>query len=104
MTLADSDKITRKELDEIKGIPAYPTVAEFAGWKRETRYAVCAASVKPQRTLQYLSEAEDSTTELLQRKIRPEFETLEAKFAKDIRQILRGDIKREISNLEETVF
>ena len=100
----DGQKDRRKELDEVKGIPAYPTTAEFAGWKRETRYAVAAASVHPQKALHYILKAEKWNEDVLKLPCDPQLETLEVKFGKALRSILRGDAKREVANLEERVL
>ena len=94
----------RKELDEVKGIPAYPTTAEYAGWKREARYAVAAASVQPERALRHVLKAEKWRDDILKLPRNLEFETLEVKFGKALKAILRGDAKRELSNLEERVL
>ena len=75
----DGQKDRRKELDEVKGIPAYPTTAEFAGWKRETRYAVAAASVHPQKALHYILKAEKWNEDVLKLTCDLPFETLEVK-------------------------
>ena len=93
----------RKELDEIKGIPAYPTTLEFAGWKREVRYAVAAASANPEAALNDVLEAEVWKGEIFDMP-RNRFDTLEAKFGKALRHVLRGDVKREAANLEERVL
>ena len=94
----------RKELDEIKGIPSYPTTPEVAGWLRETRYAVAAASTAPKKVLKRLLEAEKWTGDVLLMPTDPELETLEVKFGKALRAIIKGDNKRELANLEERVL
>ena len=94
----------KKELDEIKGIPAYPTTPEFAGWKREVRYAVAAASANPEAALNHVLEAEVWKGEIFDMPRNRQFDTLEAKFGKALRHILRGDVKREVANLEERVL
>ena len=107
--LRDSDAVTsravrderRKELDKIEGIPAYPNTAEFAGWKREVRYAVAAASVEPERALRHLLEAEKWEGDATAVPKKREFATLDVKFGKALRAILRGDVRREVANLEE---
>ena len=94
----------RRELDKIEGVPAYPTTAEFSGWKREVRYAVASASTEPQRALAYVLEAEKWTGDILRLGCDPNFDTLEVKFGKALRSILRGDARREVANLEEQVL
>ena len=94
----------RKELDEIKGIPAYPTTPEFAGWKREVRYAVEAASANPEAALNHVLEAETWRGEIFDMPRNMQFDTLEVKFGKALRHVLRGDVKREVANLEERVL
>ena len=76
----------------------------FAGWKREARYAVASASTEPQKALSYVMRAETWTGDILQLPCDPTFETLEVKFGKALRSILRGDAKREVANLEEKVL
>ena len=92
----------KRELDEIKGIPAYPSNAtEEAGWRRETRYVFSAASVVPKKALRVLVAAEAWTDDILKLPMEPELETLEVKFGKALRNIIKGDNKMELSNLEE---
>jgi len=103
-TFASTQPAKGKELDEVKGIPAYPTTAEFAGWKRETRYAVAAASVQPEVALHHVMQAEKWTGDILSLPRRAEFQTLEVKFGKALKSTLRGDVRREVANLEERVL
>ena len=77
MTAAGGRTSPRKELDEVKGIPAYPSTAEFAGWKRETRYAAAAASTQPKQMLHHMLQAERWSGGILSMPVDLDFETYE---------------------------
>ena len=85
--LTQAPRRNNKELDKVEGIPAYPTVSEFAGWKRETRYAVAAASVNPRKVLHHVLKAERWSGTILDFPSDPEFETLEVKFGKALKAV-----------------
>ena len=99
LTLASKSPTTRaKELDKVEGIPSYPTTAEIAGWQREVRYAVASASAEPELALHHVLQAEKWSGDILDLPKASELETLELKFGKALKAILRGDVRREIAN------
>ena len=93
-----------KEADEIKGIPQYPTVAELGKWRRDVRYAVAAAGVDPDKTVEWITIAENWDGEITEIPAETDFRTLDIKFGKAIRATVKGEANRELSNLEETVL
>ena len=93
----------KKELDEVKGIPQWPTTAQFASWKRDNRYAVCGASATPQEALVFVHNAENYKGELLAMPTQSRWETLAMKWGKALRHIVKGEQKRELAVLEEKV-
>ena len=92
----------RRELDEIKGIPQWPTTAQFAAWKREVRYCVCAASTEPAEALKFVMAAEQWNGDPLKLSASAGvFTTLSIKWGKALRAIVRGEHKRELAIMEE---
>ena len=96
----DSEKHRRREAEKISGIPKYPSVPEWGGWMRDVRYAVSTASTSPQRALEYVLTGEQGLAPL-DVPFNEEFETLSAKWGKEMRAIVHGDAKRELMVLEE---
>ena len=92
-----------KEAEEIKGIPPYPSIAEWGAWQRDVRYAVTSASSHPGAALDYVLSGE-SGIDPLELNADPNFETLGAKWAMSLRLIVRGELKRELSVLEEQIL
>ena len=68
------------------------------------RYAVAASSVQPAEALQYVLRAERWKGDILELPSLADFDTLEVKFGKALRIILKGDVRREVANLEEKVL
>ena len=92
----------RRELDEIKGIPQWPTTVQFAAWKREVRYCVCAASTEPAEALKFVMAAEQWNGDPLKLSASAGvFTTLSIKWGKALRAIVRGEHKRELAIMEE---
>ena len=91
----------KKELDEVKGIPAWPTTPQFHGWRRTCRYACSGASATPKAALQIMIQAERHVGPMDTFRVPEDFENLGVKFAKALRAILRGDFAKEIQTLEE---
>jgi hypothetical protein len=92
--------------------PEKSSIKLDSGWERETRYAeaaaaaaaAAAASVQPKTMLHYILQAERWDGDILDMPSNPEFETLQVKIGKALKAMLRGDVKREIANLEERVL
>ena len=89
-----------KEAEKITGIPKYPTTAEWGAWQGEVRYAVSAASASPQAALEHVLGGEIGLSPL-EVPFDPRFETLDAKWGKEMRAIVTGDLRRELMVLEE---
>ena len=66
------------------------------------RSSCCKRRTK--EALHYIVEAEKWSEDILDMPCEPEFETLEVKFGKALKSILRGDVRREVANLEERAF
>ena len=96
----DSEKHRRREAEKISGIPKYPSVPEWGGWMRDVRYAISTASTSPQRALEYVLTGEQGLAPL-DVPFNEEFETLSAKWGKEMRAIVHGDAKRELMVIEE---
>ena len=105
LTTVDLSLVSKsgKEAEEIKGIPPYPSIAEWGAWQRDVRYAVTSASSHPGAALDYVLSGE-SGIDPLELNADPNFETLGAKWAMSLRLIVRGELKRELSVLEEQIL
>ena len=90
---ANTSGAKRKEL--------WPTVAEYAQWRRDCRYNVSAAAAYLERALKKLQQADSFKGDVLAFPVEDEWETLGAKFGKALRPILEGDFKREVATMEE---
>ena len=64
------------------------------------RYAVAAASASQEAALDHVLQADAWKGNIFDMPRYARLETLEAKFGKALRSILRGDVKREVANLE----
>ena len=75
----------KKELDEVKGIPKWPTVAGYAGSRRGVRYAVYAASSTPKSALKWLSKTKGWRGDVADVPAEAAWETLGAKLGRALR-------------------
>ena len=81
-------------MDNVAGIPTYPTSAQLAGSKK--RHAVAAASVHTGETSHSRNATVKWTGKLVELRSDPEFGTLEVKFGKAFKASLRVDVKERL--------
>ena len=93
----------KRDADEIKGIPAFPTVAAWPGWRRVVFRSTAAAAGFPQDATDMLLAAE--SWEGLPEKIivKPEWMRLDAMLGKELKRILAKEVNllREVCTAED---
>ena len=92
----------RREADRIDGMPKFPTVNAWPGWRREVMSCLAASAAVPQMSTDMILRAEKWEGKAERFIVPPEFETLDAKFFKELKKVLKDPVlSREIATLEE---
>jgi len=87
-----------KEADSIK-FEAFPSAVQFRYWKLNFMKKVAASSGRPQEAFAWISKVQNSSFDELEDC--EGFLTLDAKIASALFDILTGEFKRRVQNLEE---